>query len=100
MFILIPLALIFLCEAYLRLNDNLSVYTEVFVYFLMVLIATSSAILYKNIKKNMRLQDINVIKLEVIELQKKLKTTDDEVLQSSVTKKIENLQKEIESLSL
>lgn len=48
----------------------------------------------------MRLQDINVIKLEIIELQKKIETTDDEVLKTSINKKIENLQKEIEILSL
>lgn len=51
MFILIPMALIFLCAAYLRLNDDLSVYTQGFVYFLMVIIALISTILYKNIKK-------------------------------------------------
>ena len=95
MFILIPAVIIFLCVAYLSVNDDLSIYTELIIYFLMIVISFISLFLYKNIRKNMKQQEINKIKIEIYELEKKLKNATDETYIKTINDKINRLKNEI-----
>ncbi len=95
MFILIPAVIIFLCVAYLSVNDDLSIYTESLIYFLITVVSCISLFLYKNIKKNMKQQEINKIKIEIYELEKKLQNTTDETYIKTINDKINRLKDEI-----
>ena len=95
MFILIPLIIIFLSSSYLYVNEDLSVFTQIFHYILMISISIVSIVLYKNIKKNMEQQEYNKIKLEIFELEKKLQNSTDEKDKNSIKNKIELRKKEL-----
>jgi len=99
MFILIPTAIIFLCFAYLQLNDNVSIYIQVFLYFIMILTSTVSFKLYKKVKGDMKLQEINSIDLEIHQIHKKLKDEKDESRIVYFNNKIKALEKEKENYS-
>ncbi|MEA3497995.1 MAG: hypothetical protein U9R16_02935 [Campylobacterota bacterium] len=95
MFILIPTIIIFLCLSYLQLNDNVAIYTQVVLYIIMIITVLISLSLYKKVKKDMSLQDINSIKIEIQRLNDKLKTQKDEKIKLGLIKKIEILKEEI-----
>ena len=97
MFILIPLALLFLCFAYLNLNE-VGLYTEIFVYVLMVCIVIVTSILYKNLQNSIKQQEINMIKREVLELENKVKNETDTIKKDSYQNKISKLKAEINQL--
>ncbi len=99
MFILIPLVIIFLCISYLQLNDNIGIYTQSFIYILILLTIVLSLYLYKKVKEDMKQQESNTIQLEINQLINKLATINDEKIKDAMTSKITHLQDELESLN-
>ncbi|MEA3383421.1 MAG: hypothetical protein U9Q20_01920 [Campylobacterota bacterium] len=95
MFVLIPLVIVFLSLSYIYVNDNLSIYTQIGLYILMITVSIISIVIYKKIKYNMKEQDNNQIRLEILELEKKLKTSTDKTLLNSIKQKIKQREKEI-----
>lgn len=96
MFILIPAIIIFLLLSYIYLN-NPSVITQGFIYFLIVCIVFISLYLYKKIKSDLKLQELNALEAELKALEKKLLNTDDEKQKNMLQRKIESIQNEIKS---
>ena len=94
MFILVPLALLFLCFAYLNLNVH-GLYTEIFVYSLMIFIIFSTYLLYSKIQNNIKQQEINIINLEILELEDKVKKEIDTIKKDNYLHKISKLKSEI-----
>ncbi len=78
MFILIPIILIFCSFAYLQLNNDISIYTEVFIYLFIALTIYISYYLAKVIKEDMKKQEANAILIEINKLKHKLTTLTDE----------------------
>ena len=95
MFILIPTIIIFLSLSYLYLNDDVGIATQIILYSLMVVTIFISLSLYKKVKKDMKIQDINSIKIEIQRLTDKLNTTEKENVKLGLIKKIELLEDEI-----
>ena len=95
MFIIVPLILIFLLFSYMKLN-NLSLFGEIVIYVLMVLIVYVSYYLFKKIKNDYKIQQQNTIKIEIQELEKKLHTTKDEQSKKAYIHKIDQLKKELD----
>ena len=99
MFILIPIIIIFFLGAYLYMNET-SIYTQAFIYSLMLLTIYISVYIYNSIKKNIHQQELNIIQLEINELLQKLSNSSDEQYIKSLKYKIEELQKEKASKKL
>ncbi len=95
MFVLIPLIIIFLSIAYINLNENISIYLEIFLYILMIAVTTLSVILYKNIQINLKEQENNKIRLEIYQLKQKLINCTNEKLINSIKHKIKSRQNEL-----
>ena len=93
MFIIIPAIIVFLCAAYLSLNE-VSIYTEIFVYLLVITTITVSIYIYKQIQKNLIQQELNSIQREINSLDNKLINTKDEKIKTTLKSKIELLEKE------
>lgn len=98
MFLLIPAILIFLCGSYLYLAENISIFTQSFIYSLIFAIIFVSFKIYSSIRKDMKKQEGNKIILQIQDLEKQLKKTDQESHKQGIEKKIKSLQKELESL--
>ena len=94
MFILIPVIFIFLLLSYIYLN-NLSKFTQGFIYILIVIIILISSYLYKKIKNDLKQQEINALDAELLTLKKKLQTTEDEKEKNTVKRKINSVKEEI-----
>ncbi|RLA83142.1 MAG: hypothetical protein DRG78_05195 [Epsilonproteobacteria bacterium] len=97
MFILIPTIIIFLCISYLQINDDVGVTTQVILYILMLLTTLISLFLYKKVKNDMNLQDVNSILIEIERLNQKIDKTTDEKIILGLKHKIELLEKEKET---
>lgn len=95
MFILIPTIIIFLSLSYLHLNDDVGITTEIILYLVMISTVFISLNLYKKVKNDMNIQDINSIKIEIQRLTKKLNSTDKENIKLGLMRKIELLKQEI-----
>ena len=98
MFILIPTIIIFLSLSYLYLNDDVSMLIEILLSLLMLSTIFISLSLYKKVKKDMNIQDINSIKIEIQRLTDKLNATEKENVKLGLIKKIELLEDEINTL--
>ncbi len=97
MFILIPTIIIFLCFSYLQINDNVGITTQIILYILMLITIFISLFLYKKVKKDMNLQDINSITIEIQRLNEKIDNTTDEKIILGLQHKIQLLKKEKET---
>ena len=95
MFILIPTIIIFLSLSYLHLNDDVGITTEIILYLVMISTVFISLNLYKKVKNDMNIRDINSIKIEIQRLTKKLNSTDKENIKLGLMRKIELLKQEI-----
>jgi hypothetical protein len=95
MFILIPTIIIFLSLSHLHLNNDVGITTEIILYLLMISTIFISLHLYKKVKNDMNIQDINSIKIEIQRLTKKLNSTKEENIKLGLMRKIELLQEEI-----
>ena len=95
MFILIPTIIIFLSLSYLHLNNDVGITTEIVLYLVMISTVFVSLYLYKKVKNDMNIQDINSIKIEIQRLTKKLNSTDKENIKLGLMRKIELLKQEI-----
>lgn len=96
MFILIPAIFIFLLLSYLYLNE-VSLVVKSVIYILIIVIVLLSFLLYKKIKSDIKLQEINALDAEVIALQKRLENTEDDSLKERYKKQIDTIKKEINS---
>ena len=96
MFILIPTIIIFLSLSYLHLNNDVGITTEIVLYLVMISTVFVSLYLYKKVKNDMNIQDINSIKIEIQRLIQKLNSTKEENIKLGLMRKIELLQQEIE----
>ncbi|MDD2697573.1 MAG: hypothetical protein PHF17_02095 [Arcobacteraceae bacterium] len=96
MFLLIPVAVIFLLFVYLHMHDDLSTLLEIIVYSLMVGISYISFVLYKKVKNDFKQQEINAISIEIKALQSKISHSKDEKTILFYKQKIKNLENEIE----
>lgn len=94
MIVLIPIAIIFFCFAYLSLNDNITIIDKVVVTIIITTTLLLSAILYKRLKQNIKQQKINQIIIEINQVQFKLANTKDEKQRLFLQKKLQKLQKE------
>ena len=95
MFILIPTIIIFLSLSHLHLNNDVGITTQIVLYLVMISTAFISLYLYKKVKNDMNIQDINSIKIEIQRLTKKLNSTKEENIKLGLMRKIELLQEEI-----
>ncbi len=98
MFIIIPLILIFFCVAYLSVNDDLSIFTQSFIYFLIFCILFISFYLFKIIKSDMKKQELNNIQIEINKLNTKLNTMSDDTHKKGIFNKINMLKQEYEHI--
>ncbi len=98
MFIIIPLILIFFCIAYLSINDNLSIVSQGFIYFLICCIIFISFYLFKLIKSDMKKQELNNILIEINRLNKKLNTITDKIQRNGILNEINMLKQEYEHI--
>jgi amino acid permease len=98
MFIIIPLILIFFCVAYLFINDDLSIVTQGFIYFLIFGILFISFYLFKIIKSDMEKQELNQIQIEINRLAKKLEIITDETQRKGISNEINRLKKDYDEL--
>ncbi len=94
MFILIPTIIIFLCISYLQINDDVGLTTQIVLYILMVVTIIISFSLYKKVKKDMNLQDINSINIEIKRLNTKITNSSDEKIILGLKHKIQLLEEE------
>ena len=95
MFILIPTIIVFLSLSYLHLNKDVGMTTQIVLYLLMVTTILISLYLYKKVKNDMNIQDVNSIKIEINRLTKKLNSTNEENIKLGLIRKIELLEEEI-----
>jgi len=98
MFILIPSIIIFLCLSYLQLNDNVSIIAQIVLYSIMATTVAISLFLYKRVKTDMNLQDINSITIEIDRLQKIINKSDDQKIILGLKNKIKLLEEQKENL--
>ena len=96
MFILIPLVLIFFCIAYLSVNDDLTIYTQSFIYFLIFFILFVSVYLFKIIKADMKKQELNNVQIEINKLNHKLNIISDDTQKKGILNEINILKQEYE----
>ena len=94
MFILIPTIIIFLCISYLQINDDVGMTTQIILYILMAFTIFISLSLYKKVKNDMNLQDINSINIEIIRLNTKIENTSDKKVILGLKHKIKILEEE------
>jgi len=94
MFVIVPLIIIFLCLSYLYINET-SIYTDIFIYSLILLTSFISMYLYKKIQADLKQQEKNAIQLEINDLLHKLQNTNDEKIILSYEHKLDNLKKEL-----
>jgi len=94
MFILIPTIIIFLCISYLQINDDVGMTTQIILYILMAFTIFISLSLYKKVKNDMNLQDINSINIEIIRLNTKIENTSDKKIILGLQHKIKILEEE------
>ncbi|MEA3554017.1 MAG: hypothetical protein U9R39_06425 [Campylobacterota bacterium] len=95
MFILIPTIIIFLSLSYLHLNDDVGITTQIILYLLMITTTIISLYLYKKVKSDMNIQDLNSIKIEIQRLTQKLNNTKEENIKLGLMRKIELLEQEM-----
>lgn len=98
MVLLIPLAVIFFCFAYLNLTDVVTILDKIIVTIIIITTLTLSFILYKRIKQNIKQQEKNKIIIEINNLQFKLSNVKDEKQKIFLKEKIEKLKKEKQNL--
>ena len=94
MFTIVPLIIIFLCSAYIYLND-VSFIVTVLIYIFEIGLVTGSFYLYKKIKQDLDDQEINKLKQEIYELKQKIQNTDDDILKKSLENKIIHLEQSL-----
>jgi len=94
MFTIVPLIIIFLCSAYLYLN-NVSFIVTILIYIFEVSLVVGSFYLYKKIKQDLDDQEINKIKQEINDLKKRKNSSDDEILKNSLENKIIHLEQSL-----
>jgi septal ring factor EnvC (AmiA/AmiB activator) len=82
----------------MQLNDDISMITQTILYLIIAATTIVSFMLYKKIKKDIHLQEVNSITLEIHQLHKKIQNTSDEETISSLEKKIQALEREKEEL--
>ncbi len=99
MFLLIPAIIIFLLLSYIYLNQP-SVVTQGIIYLFIFLIIYVSLKLYRKIKKDLKLQEINALESELLALKKRLQNTEDEIQKNTLQRKINALENEIQSKTL
>lgn len=97
MAIIIPGVIVFLLFAYLQLNE-VGTFATVIIYALMVMTIGISGVLFAKIKKDMKQQQINGIKLEIGKLQRQLQKTQNELKIQTLLRKISKLEDEMEQL--
>ncbi len=97
MFILIPLIFIFLLFSYLQINNDVSLYTEIFIYCLIILIIVISFYLAKKIKADMHQQELNTILIEINRLKHKLNGISDDIQREGIINEINILTKEYDT---
>ena len=95
MFILIPLVIIFFAYAYLQLNEDLSNFEYIVVYTIIIFTIWFSFKIYKKLKDDSKLQDINSLKQEINVLILRIKQNKDEKQIKLLEKRINIIQKEI-----
>jgi len=94
MAILIPFIIIFLCSAYLYLNE-VSTIGKIIVYSFEILFLFGSFLLYKKIKKDIKQQQINQTQLQINDILKKLGNTTDIKEQKALKHKLKLLESEL-----
>ena len=95
MFILIPLAIIFFSFTYLKVNEDISTFAYIVVYAIIVLTIIFTIYIYKKLKQDSKIQDINSLKLEINELIYRIKKCEDKNKIKLLEKRIQTIQKEI-----
>jgi len=95
MFILIPLVIIFFAYSYLQLNEDLSNFEYIVAYTIIIFTIWFSFKIYKKLKDDSKLQDINSLKQEINVLILRIKQNKDEKQIKLLEKRINIIQKEI-----
>lgn len=96
MFVIVPAIIIFLCSAYLYLNDT-SIFTKIIIFGTIFTTISISVYLYKLIQKDLKQQEINSIQVEINKLIEQLNKAIDESHIKSLEHKIDILIKEKKS---
>ena len=92
MFTIVPILIIFLCSAYLYLNE-VSTFTIVLVYTFEITMLIGLYYLYKVIQSDLKEQEKNKIKQEISTLEQKLSIEKDQVIIKNLEQKIQKLNK-------
>ena len=96
MFILIPLVIIFFCFTYLKVNEDISTLVYIVVYVIIALTIIFTIYIYKKLKQDSKMQDINSLKQEINELIFRIKKCEDKNKIELLEKRIKTIQKEID----
>ena len=95
MFILIPSIIIFLALSYLQLSEETTLFERSIIYIIVAGTIFISFKVYRNLKHNMKQQEINKILLEIKELENRFSKLEDETQKNHLRKKIEKLKDEL-----
>lgn len=98
MFIILPLIIIFLLYSYLVFNDT-SLFVEIIIYSLILLVVIVSYLTYKKIKSDMKIQEKNSILLEIQEVENRMLQTDNKEQTIVLNKRKELLLKDLEKFN-
>jgi len=96
MFLLIPLVIIFFCFTYIKVNEDISTLAYIIVYAIIALTIIFTIYIYKKLKQDSKMQDINSLKLQINELIFRIKKCEDKDKIKLLEKRIQTIQKEID----
>ncbi len=100
MVILIPLIIIFLSLAYLKIAEDITLLDKVLAGFVITVTLAVSLILYRKIKQNLKQHEINLILIEINETKKELGRTQDEKHSRHLERKLQKLKKELDTIQV
>ncbi len=92
MFIIIPLIIIFFCVAYLQLSDDVGVVSYSIVASIIITTLYTSFKIYKSVKDDLKVQELNGIKMQINELIEKINKEKDEQKKKNLELKLEDLE--------
>jgi amino acid permease len=92
MFIIIPLIIIFFCVAYLQLSDDVGVISYSVVAFIITTTLYISFKIYKSVKEDLKVQELNGIKIQINELIQKINKEKDQQKKKNLELKLEDLE--------
>jgi len=92
MFIIIPLIIIFFCVAYLQLSDDVGIISYSVVAFIITTTLYISFKIYKSVKEDLKVQELNGIKIQINELIQKINKEKDQQKKKNLELKLEDLE--------